>query len=412
LQPVIKPTERKLALVFTAVVTAFTLLVLTVNYLILNRALMEGMRRHIRAEIEKDFIPHYRKGGISGVASPMEDEHYQVLDRHGAVAASSHDAKHFGLRPNMELLAKSFDGHTEYEIGEYDENRYFIAYFPLDGQYAGRIAIAMDLLGEYMDDFMEGQLIAFPGIMLAVYLVSRALLSFAMKPIADVFTFQETFSSNVSHELRSPLASLQGNFEVALRRPREADEYREALTVGLKETGRIITMLNNLTLLASSKFRPLELLKRPVDIKPLIDSAAAAMRHDAAAYADISVTVEVEGTELLCNCDEILVRRVIENLVSNAVKYAARPGCIHLKAALGSEGVIFRITNTCAELTDDDMLHVFDPFFRGGNAPESGAQGHGIGLYVSRHIIASHGGEMRAEMGADGSFSVWFSIPA
>jgi two-component system heavy metal sensor histidine kinase CusS len=259
---------------------------------------------------------------------------------------------------------------------------------------------------------MEGQLIAFPGIMLAVYLVSRALLSFAMKPIADVFTFQETFSSNVSHELRSPLASLQGNFEVALRRPREADEYREALTVGLKETGRIITLLNNLTLLASSKFRPLELLKRPVDIKPLIDSAAAAMRHDAAAYADISVTVEVEGTELLCNCDEILVRRVIENLVSNAVKYAARPGCIHLKAALGSEGVIFRITNTCAELTDDDMLHVFDPFFRGGNAPESGAQGHGIGLYVSRHIIASHGGEMRAEMGADGSFSVWFSIPA
>ncbi|MBI5142272.1 MAG: hypothetical protein HZA20_08800 [Nitrospirae bacterium] len=407
----IRPTERRLALIFTAVVTAFTLLILSVNYLILNRALMEGMRRHVRAEIEKDFIPHYLEGSISAVASPMEDEHYQVLDRQGAVAALSRDARHFGLQPNMELLAKSFAGRTEYEVGEYQDDRYLIAYFPLDDQYSGRIAIAMDLLGKYMDDFMEGQLVAFPGIMLAVYLVSRALLRFAMKPIADAFTFQETFSSNVSHELRSPLTSLQGNFEVALRRPRQADEYREALAVGLKETGRIITVLNNLTLLASSKFRPLELMKRPVDIKPVIDAAAAALRQDAEA-ADISVAFEVEGSELVCACDESLVRRVIENLVSNAVKYTARHGHVRMKAARGHGKVVFGITNTCVGLTADDLPHVFAPFFRGRNAAASGAQGHGIGLYVSRYIIASHGGEMKAEMGEDGSFSVWFSIPA
>ena len=153
---------------------------------------------------------------------------------------------------------------------------YLVSYFPIDGKYIGRAAVSLAEVKKYESVFLKLILVTLPGIFLISFFVSRYLVNQAMEQVSDFFTFQETFSSNVTHELRSPLASLKGNLEVTLRKDRETEEYKDIINLSLKEVDRIINLLNNLNLLASSKFKPLDLFKDSVDISKVIDELVRA----------------------------------------------------------------------------------------------------------------------------------------
>ncbi len=186
-----------------------------------------------------------------------------------------------------------------------------------------------------------------------------------MEQISDFFTFQETFSSNVTHELRSPLASLKGNLEVTLRKDRGTEEYKDILNLSLKEVDRIINLLNNLNLLASSKFKPLDLFKDSVDISKVIDELVRAYSPVLQAKKiNFDVAKVARAT---CICDEGLIRRTIENLIDNAVKYTPEGGSISLEAAKEAKKILITITNTCLAMNKLDVEHIFQPFFRGKN---------------------------------------------
>jgi two-component system heavy metal sensor histidine kinase CusS len=230
-----------------------------------------------------------------------------------------------------------------------------------------------------------------------------------MKPIADVFTFQENFSSNVTHELRSPLASLKGNLEVALRKERNADEYREILLLGLKEVDRIVQMINNLYMLASSKFRPLDLLKKEANIREMIEEAVESRMPEI-----LAKEIELDLTGLRsgdgsCKCDEGLMRRAFDNLIDNAIKYTPNGGTIKIGRARKENGLYFTISNTCESINKDDIANFFKPFYRGQNAISRGIDGKGLGLYIARYIIRSHGGEMTINTDEDNMCTIEIS---
>lgn len=351
----------------------------------------------------------YRSYGLTSFQKISGENHFQVLNKSGEIVTAMRNSAGFDSGLNKGLLAAAFSGRQGFEIKTIANERYLVSYFPLDNTYAGRAAVSLAVETEEERNFLRMILILSPLMLLFSYLVSRYLLSHAMKPISDIFTFQETFLSNVNHELQSPLASMKGNSEVVLRKERSAVEYREVLEAGLKETDRMINLLHNLSLLASSKFKPLDLSQKRADLDKIIRdivpfyAAALNTRHISLDFA--------ETPGISCVCDEALIRRTMENLLDNAVKYTPRGGSIKVSLARKKGKIFFTISNTCEPIEKKELENLFEPFYRGEKSHLQ-AEGKGLGLYLVNYIVRSHGGDIALNKTNDKLFSLTVRLPA
>ena len=114
---------------------------------------------------------------------------------------------------------------------------------------------------------------------------------------------------------------------------------------------------------------------------------------------------------ITCYCDEALIRRTIENLIDNAVKYTPDNGSISLTAEKDPKKISLTITNTCKSIEKGELKHIFDPFYRGRTTRQSNIEGKGLGLYISRYIIRSHGGDIRVNNTYGNLFSLTVTLP-
>ena len=404
----IKHARKRLAIVFATAILFFTGLVLAVNYFGYNHALTSGLKKYVNDEIEKDFMPYYKADNLDAITRLKSAEHFQVIDKGGNVKASSYFSGLFMPLVNRTLMTDAFKGLKGYETIEFRDQYYFVSYFHLDDMYAGRVAMSLETLEVYKDEFLEWLMLIIPVLLLVSYGVSRYLVNTAMKPISEAFTFQENFSSNVSHELRSPLTALKGNLEVTMRKERTADEYRVSIESGLKEVDRIIKVMDNLKLLASSEFRPLDLFTGKVDVRKLFADVLNVFMADMNA-GNITLETSIDAGDFLL-CDEALMRRALENLMSNAVKYTPAGGTIKLSATDSPNALRVVLSNTCNDLDKAETASIFDPFKRGINAMSGNIDGTGLGLYIARYIVRSHGGDISADVGND-TFSITVELP-
>ncbi|TAN38462.1 MAG: hypothetical protein EPN25_13665 [Nitrospirae bacterium] len=406
----IDPTKKRLTVIFTSVMIVFNMLILVLSYLFWHDSMVNGVKRSMREDMYSEFLDQYNRSGLDPFRTMWDEHHFQILNRSGDIVVSTRNSVGFYPALNKKLLDDAFGGLQSFETLMVRNESHLIFYFPIDGTYVGRAAHSLAGELQYDSAFLQLVLMSLPGMFLLSYLVSRYLVNHAMKPISDIFTFQETFSSNVSHELRTPLASLKGNFEVSLRKERSAGEYKDVIMFGLKETNRIIKLLNNLSMLASSKFKPLDLFRNSVDINRLIKELVAVYEPVIHARGIKLTTSELPG--LKCLCDEGLIRRTIENLLENAVKYTPDGGRINILLSLVAGHISLTISNTGGRLSREELLNIFDPFYRGKEAVEKKVEGKGLGLYISRYIVRSHGGDITINQTDNDLFSLTMFLPA
>ncbi|MDH4230448.1 MAG: ATP-binding protein [Nitrospirota bacterium] len=405
----INPAKRRLARIFSVVTLLFSVLILGVSYFFVHYSTIREVKRHVNEVIEKEFLDQFNNSGLEPFKDMWNEHRFQILNRQGEVVVSTRNSMKFYPKLNPEYVRKAFQGQREFELREVKNDPYLISYFPLDGKYIGRVALSLSEATKYESTFLKFILGILPGILLISYFISRYLVNQAMEQISEFFTFQETFSSNVTHELRSPLASLKGNLEVTLRKDRVTEEYKEILDLSLKEVDRIINLLNNLNLLASSKSKPLELFTDFVNINTV---TADILRSYAPVLQSKRIRITASGSEkTTCICDEGLIRRTLENLIDNAVKYTPEGGSIQVDIARKSENVFVTITNACPAMNKNDIEHIFQPFYRGKNAMSHNIDGKGLGLYISRYIVRSHGGDITFNNTNGNVFSVTVSLP-
>jgi len=405
----INPTKKRLTRIFTAVALSFSVLILSISYFFVHYSSFNEMKRHLNEDIETEFLEQFYHSGLEPFKNIWHEHRFQILNRDGEIIVSTRNSKDFYPTLNQENLNGAFSGHKKFEHHDVKKETYLVAYFPIDGKYVGRAAISLTEAKKYQSVFLKLILFTFPGIFLISFFVSRYLVNQAMDQISDFFTFQETFSSNVTHELRSPLASLKGNLEVTLRKDRGTEEYKDILNLSLKEVDRIINLLNNLNLLASSKFKPLDLFKDSADISKVIDEL---LKTYSPVLQAKKINFDVaKVARATCICDEGLIRRTIENLIDNAVKYTPEGGSISLEVTKEAEKILITITNTCLSMSKLDVEHIFEPFYRGKNVLSHNAEGKGLGLYISRYIVRSHGGDISLNNTYGNLFSITISLP-
>lgn len=227
------------------------------------------------------------------------------------------------------------------------------------------------------------------------------------------FNTLRAFTADASHELRSPLALMQTELEVALGRQLSHAEYQQILRLQLSEVHQMTTLVERLLLLARSDAGELKPRHEPVDVADLLHDAYA--RWLARASRD-GVKLEVSAPDSgTVQADLELTRRILDNLLENAVRHSPLGGVVRLSANDGSGGWCLEVADQGAGVPEAERLRVFERFARGDPARTPDAEaGTGLGLPLSAAFARAQGGEVRLvqKPGWGAVFQLWLPAEA
>lgn len=216
-----------------------------------------------------------------------------------------------------------------------------------------------------------------------------------VKRLDESFRQMRKFNADAAHELRTPLAILQGETEVALRSPDLPEEIRLVLASNLEELDRLARIVNDLLMLSEAESGIQALIKEPVDLKELLEDLVDQMRLLA---SDRNLRIEIQSAPALwIDADKLWIRRAIVNLLHNAIKYSRSGGRIEISASLENSSVKLGIRDYGIGILPQDLPHIFDRFYRADPARSRDSGGVGLGLALVKWIIEAHNGSIRVE---------------
>jgi signal transduction histidine kinase len=209
------------------------------------------------------------------------------------------------------------------------------------------------------------------------------------------FETMRRFVADASHELRTPLAVIRGEADVALGKERGAAEYRDSLAVILDESRRLSRMVDDLMNLARADAGHVTLRRNDFYFNDLLIDCCRSVQGLATGKG---VTLECRpAADLPFTGDEELLRRLVINLLDNAIRYTPAGGSVTVELRSEPAGVRLRIADTGVGISAEAAPHVFERFFRADKARTRG--GFGLGLSIVKWIAESHGGTVEMESG-------------
>jgi len=219
---------------------------------------------------------------------------------------------------------------------------------------------------------------------------------------------QREFVANVSHELKTPLTSVQGFAQALLDGTASTpEEQKQAAQVIFNESGRMHRMVLDLLDLARLDAGTLDLQRAPVDLTAVLNGLAEEFAPQARAG---NVDIRVESTTLpAITGDGDRLVQVFTNLVDNALKFTPAGGSITLRAAQVGSGVQVEVADTGAGISPESLPNIFDRFYQADPSRPGGRKhGSGLGLAIVKEIVGAHGGKIsvRSEPGKGTSFTV------
>jgi heavy metal sensor kinase len=214
--------------------------------------------------------------------------------------------------------------------------------------------------------------------------------------LSQSFERQQRFMADASHELRTPVAILRGEAEVALsQQARSLEEYRESLGVLHQEAERLTHIVEDLFTLTRADAGQYPLQPRDFYLDELVGECVHSARTLALAKK-IVLNFE-EAPESPIHADESLLRRMILNLLDNAIKYTSEGGRVTVTCCRAGEEYVLNITDTGGGIPADLQPRIFERFFRADKArsrAENDGGGAGLGLSISRWIAEAHHGRL------------------
>ena len=226
--------------------------------------------------------------------------------------------------------------------------------------------------------------------------------------LLELDRLKDEFVATASHELRTPLTSISGYLEMSLD-PIEGplSPAREGhLRIVQRNADRLTVLVDQLLFLARADSHPLSVAPEPVDLGGILIEAAETARPAARAKG-ITLAVETTSTPRAI-ADRTQLLRVVENLVTNAVKFTPDGGTVRLAAREEGASAVLEVTDTGVGIPRAEQHDLFNRFFRGANAIEKAVPGSGLGLAISQVIAEAHGTTIEVEStpGVGSTFSL------
>jgi signal transduction histidine kinase len=292
----------------------------------------------------------------------------------------------------------------------------------------GYLIIAMPLTdsAKVLHNLFETLLIAFPVILVILFLIARFFVGRSIKPINaitnisgmitkdnlktriplpkqrdELHTLSETinsllnriedtverekqFTSHASHELRTPLTVIKGTLEVLIRKPRDNKEYEEKINYCISEVDHLNTLVDQLLILARFENQRENILNESVYLNAVILDVIT-LNSGKINSKKINVKFDAEE-DFYINSDNYLIVTILRNIISNAVKYTNESGEVAVSLSKKENKILCRISDNGIGIAEKDLEAVFNPFFRSNSTVHPEIKGTGLGLSIVKRI--------------------------
>jgi signal transduction histidine kinase len=297
-----------------------------------------------------------------------------------------------------------------------------------DNKIIGHVIVAMSLDDATMilTNLKNILLIAFPLILVVLFLIARLIAGRSIKPVTSIietsstitrdnlssriqlpnnkdelYTLSETinnlldrienaikrekqFTSDASHELRTPLAVIKGTMEVLIRKPREKQEYEEKINFCIKEVDRLNNLVDQLLLLARFENQKQNIRNEQVYLNSLILDTIARFSLK---IKEKKITIVANFQEdYYIKSDTYLVSTILSNIISNAIKYSNKSGKIDIELKKDKENVYFSISDNGIGIVAEDLEKIFNSFYRSDVSNHPEIKGTGLGLSIVERL--------------------------
>ncbi len=206
------------------------------------------------------------------------------------------------------------------------------------------------------------------------------------------FESMREFMADASHELRTPLSVIRGEADVVLSQDRNAAEYKETIEIIQDEARRLSRIVDDMMALARADAGQYPLRIEQFYLNDLVEEACRGMKLIAAANG-VSLTLSL-GEDVAFSGDEDLLKRLIVNLLDNAINYTPSGGSVSVKLASEQSAVKIIVSDTGIGIPAEDAPHVFERFYRVDKARSRADGGSGLGLAIAGWIAEAHKGSI------------------
>jgi two-component system OmpR family sensor kinase len=217
-------------------------------------------------------------------------------------------------------------------------------------------------------------------------------LNHMVSELEALMTTQRRFISHAAHELRSPLTALRGELQLALRRERSAEEYRETIQDALGDIELLSALAEDLLTLARIQQRTPAI--ESTTVAETVGEAIRMARGNAEARAVELRIVGDPGDGIRIPGGRNELARAIRNLVDNGLSHSPPQGVVTIAVTVQADRVQIEVTDQGEGVSPEDAPHVFAPFYRGATARSRDAGGSGLGLSIARELALAHGGDL------------------
>jgi len=227
--------------------------------------------------------------------------------------------------------------------------------------------------------------------------------------LEEAFTRLSRFSSDIAHELRTPINNIRGELEVTLGRARSPNEYREVLGSALEECQRLSRLIDSLLFLARSEQPETQIRREQIDVR---QELVALLEFYEAAANERGVAVSLHAEHgMTTELDRTLLQRAVGNLLENALRYTTQGGRITISAGKAAAELRISVSDDGIGISADHLPRVFDRFYRIDTARAKQDGGTGLGLPIVQTIAVLHGGRAEIESKLGAGTRVTLSFP-
>ena len=220
------------------------------------------------------------------------------------------------------------------------------------------------------------------------------------------------FLASMSHELRTPLNAVIGFSDVLLERMfGDLNDRQDEYLRDIRDSGRhLLELINEILDLSKVEAGRMEIDRAPVSLSNVLEHGVAMVR-ERAARRGVALTLDTRGNLELVSADELKLKQVVLNLLTNAIKFTEASGSVHVNARLEGGEAQVEVRDTGIGIAEDEQERIFEAFQRGGRGVRTSTEGTGLGLTLSKRIVELHGGRMwmQSRLGEGSTFG--FSIP-
>lgn len=415
----------------TASVTA---LVFFIIYVVVQTAVYQELDNDLAFEAHKHTQEIFIKGDsviFKNKSEWAEEEHrevqvnpvfIQLVNGYGALMDKSPNLKEEFL---LFQENKGFDIQFDTKLNNHAIRQIQVP-IEKNGIHKGYILTAMSLEGAVivLDSLKKNLLILFPMVLLGLFFITRFLAGKSIVPVKtitetadritrnslneriplptnkdELFTLtssinellsrmqdalerEKQFTADASHQLRTPLAVLKGTLEVLVRKPRKEEEYQEKIKYSILEIDRISVVVDQLLVLARLDKNNAKISKTKVNLPITVNDVLARFK-EAVLQRGLSIKVAQEGESTVVS-DPYYVDLILENIISNAIKYADPNSTIDISIFPKNDKLICRVKDFGVVVNPAELEHIFNPFFRSDALAHKSIKGNGLGLSIAK----------------------------